>query len=480
MRTSTLRQARTIAICLALWAFLTGFAGADGEEAAAFSHLAPHLAAEQLSHLGAHRPGLPPPALLLPLGNGVDGVLKGLRPADEARLIDGLVREGLTQQILRVGIAQVAGLRMGLIKLQAGDSGTGAFSLRALQEDAGKCLKAAFAGPLRLDHLDLWAVVPGAGEIGDERENFPVFSCSVDRSRYEFVAERADDAAGLLTRLDAVRYSPVFLRYVGGDGKNALDLPPASAYTEPEVAEQWEALLAEAQSPAASALMALQDEVRVLFHGWRNGTQVALTIDDGPHPLITPLMLAILKQNNVKATFFIVGKKAEEYPALVRMILRGGHEVGNHAYSNRRLHDLATEEAWAAVEACHRIVGRITGERMTYFRPPGGVCSANGLRAVGSLGYTTAFWTRNTGDWRKPPPEEIVHNALTGLEAGDIILMHEGDMCSVRALPRIIKGIRAMGLEPTTLGEIDRNGSALRDTPEALTELVNSQISGEE
>ena len=261
---------------------------------------------------------------------------------------------------------------------------------------------------------------------------------------------------------------------------DTLVYPTSEGAVVPHLAERWEALLAEAGSPAASALAILQDEVRVLFHGRREVGQVALTIDDGPHPLITPLMLAILKENDVQATFFIVGKKAEEYPALVRMIVGDGHELGNHAYSNRRLHDLSVEEAWAEVEACHRIVGRITGESMTYFRPPGGVCSPDGLRAVGSLGYTTAFWTRNTGDWRKPPAAEIVHNALTGLEAGDIILMHQGDMCSVRALPRIIKGIRAMGLEPTTVGEVDRNGGALRDTPEALTELLNSRWLGRE
>jgi len=454
----------------------SGIARGDLGESGRLSHLTPHLAAEELSHLGAHRPGLPPAALLVPLGNGVDGVLKGVGLADEARLIDALVRAQLTQQVLRVAVARVSGPRMALIKLQAGNKQTGVFSLRELQQDVAKCLTAAFAGPLKLDHLDLWVVVPGTSLIGDEQENRPVFSVSVDRGDYERATALAEDAAEALAGLDAVRFSPLFMRYA----EAATSDLPGSAYCEPDLAEQWQSLLAEAESPVASALRAVHEQVSVLFHGRRDVNQVALTIDDGPHPLITPLMLAILKEKSVKATFFVVGKKAEQYPRLLRMIVGDGHELGNHAYSNRRLDELSGAEAWAEVEACHRVVERISGQQMGYFRPPGGRCSPEGLRAVGALAYTTVFWTRNTGDWRKPAPEEIVCQALTNLTAGDILLMHEGDMCSVKALPAIIDGIRDLGLTPTTVGEIERNGGTVTDRPERLTKLLNSTWLGHE
>ena len=162
------------------------------------------------------------------------------------------------------------------------------------------------------------------------------------------------------------------------------------------------------------------------------------------------------------------------------MIVRAGHEIANHAYSNRRLSALPADEAWAEVSSCDRIIKRITGQRMAYFRPPGGRCSPDGLRAVASLGYTVALWSRNTGDWLKPAPEVIRRNALTGLRAGDIILMHQGEMCSVKALPGMIAGIRAAGLEPVPLREMSRNGGTVRDTPENVSEIVNGEMLGEE
>ncbi len=462
---------------LALAASLTVCALAEAQEQGRLSHLTPHLAAERLSHLSAHAAGLPPPALLVLLGNGVDGVLKGVSLADEARLIDELIGAELSQQILRVGVAQAGGRRVALVKLQAGSKATGAFSLQELQADAVKCLDAAFRGHIDLAHLDLWAVVPGAGLIGEEQENLPVFSVSADRERYERAVGQGDldDPAARLAQLDAVRYSPVFLRYAGERHRC-----PPSAFCDAALGEQWDTLLAQARGPVAWAARKAQREVKVLFHGRRDVDQVALTIDDGPHPLITPLMLAILAEQRVKATFFVVGKKAEQYPGLVRMIARGGHELGNHAYSNRRLHELSAAEAWAEVDACGKVIVGLTGKRMRHFRPPGGGCSPDGLRSVGALGYTTVLWTRNTGDWRKPPPQEICHEALKDLAAGDIILMHQGDMCSVQALPEIIAGIRELGLEPTTVGELARRGATVRDTPEALTGLVNGRWLGRE
>ncbi len=442
------------------------------------SHLTPHLAAEAMSHAGVHRLDQPPAALLLPLGNGVDGVLKGLQLADEALLTEALVRADLHARILRVGVGRTADARMALIKLQAGDQRTGEFSVAAMNEDATRALGVAFACSLALDHVDLWGVVPGAGMIGDEQENFPVFAVSVPRWAFERSDARAETPRDLLARLDVVRYSPLLLDYAtdGGD-ETAL---PRSAMTFPAFGDNWDALLAEANGAPVREAMDAQAQVSVIFRGDPHTPEVALTIDDGPHPLVTPLMLEILAREGVKATFFVVGQKVEQYPELARMIVRAGHELGNHAYSNRRLSQLPADEAWAEIVACQRVVERLSGRRMEFYRPPGGRCSPHGLRAVASRGYTVALWSRNTGDWRKPPAETIVRNATAGLKAGDIILMHQGDMCSVEALPGIIRAVRALGLEPVPLAELGRNGGIVRDTPEGLTTIVNDEMLGEE
>ena len=245
------------------------------------------------------------------------------------------------------------------------------------------------------------------------------------------------------------------------------------------VALEMGKILEEARGEHVAGMMAAQNSVQAIFSGPRDSGLVALTIDDGPHPLVTPLMLDILREAGVRATFFIVGQKIEEFPALARATVRDGHELANHAYSNRRLHELTDDEAWAEIAACKRVVERVTGAPMRFFRPPGGRCSPGGLRAVASFGYTVAFWSRNTGDWRKPPAEVICRNATEGLQAGDVILMHQGDICSVEALPMIIARVRALGLEPTTLAALADAGGVIADDPVSISGMVNGQL-GEE
>ena len=449
---------------------------AQADPGIGISHLDARVRADTLSHLGAHRPGLPPAALLVPLGNGTDGILKGQTLAAEGRIVDALARRRLNQAILRVASATVADRRMGLVKLQAGRR-SGDFALADLRKDAVECLEAAFHDGLALDHLDLWSVVPGEGLIGDQQEHYPVFSLSVARDEYFEAAAQGGDGTAVLDALDGVRYSPVFTRYAL-DLDRAAGLPPV-AFVEGPLSESWQRLLSEATGADARSAMARQRTVEAIFHGPREHNLVALTIDDGPTPMIAPLMLDILDEKNVKATFFVVGQVVEHFPALTQMIARRGHELANHAYSNRRISQLPDDEAWAEIASCDRIVREVTGVQMRWFRPPGGRCSPGGLRAMASLGYAGAFWSQNTGDWTQLPPEQIVRNATHGLQPGDVILMHQGDMWSVEALPQIIDRIREMGLEPTTLSAVAAMGGTVADDPVTISELVNAQISPE-
>lgn len=456
-----------LAFALTAWA-----SGADSQP----SHLGAHIAVQAFSHLSAHRPDLPPEALLVPLGNGSDGVLKGVTLAEEEMLAQALSYQNLKQTVLRVAAAEAGGSRMALIKLQAGTK-HGEFSIADLRADAVRCLRSAFNVALGFDHLDLWSVVPGPGMVGDEQEHLPIFSLSVSRDEYVAAARAAGHGPELLDHLDAVRYSPVFTRYA--IDAEMVDKLPENAFIDRPLDEVWPLLVEEAAGDHVAAMMGAQRQVRAIFHGRRDSGLVALTIDDGPHPLVTSLMLDILRKAGVRATFFVVGEKIEQFPALARAIARDGHEVANHAYSNRRLHELSNEQAWAEIAACRRVVERVINTPMRFFRPPGGRCSPGGLRAAASLGYEIAFWSRNTGDWRKPPAEVICRNATEGLQAGDVILMHQGDICSVQALPMIIERVRAMGLEFTTLAEVADAGGLISGDPAAVSAMVNGQL-GEE
>jgi peptidoglycan/xylan/chitin deacetylase (PgdA/CDA1 family) len=205
---------------------------------------------------------------------------------------------------------------------------------------------------------------------------------------------------------------------------------------------------------ATVATLPLSVNVQAMIGGTPAGGRVGLTVDDGPHPLITPLFLDILRRENVKATFMVVGEKAEEFPGLIREIVREGHEVGNHTYSHRRFSGLSAAEAYAQMRACSLVVGHLTGESVRFLRPPGGDFGPEALRAARSLDLTLALWTHNSGDWNTADPVAIAANATRNIGDGDIILMHQGDMRSVNALPLIIQRVRARGLQPCRLSDM--------------------------
>ena len=257
------------------------------------SHLNARMAVEALS------PGTVGfrPALLVPLGNGAQG-------AQGMTLAGGAARSGAAapaaDQTLRVG--PPGGGPRGDHQAGGADAAT---SPRHLRSDAALCMRAVFNVALGFDHLDLWSVVPGAALVGDEQEHLPVFSLSVAREQYLAASRGGGNGAEIVDRLDAVRYSPVFLRYAldAGDARGL----PASAITAAPWSESWDDLRAEARE--ARGTIHAQTEVSAIFSGARDCRRVALTIDDGPHPLITPLVLAVLRAADVKATFFVVGQR---------------------------------------------------------------------------------------------------------------------------------------------------------------------------
>ena len=404
-----------------------------------------------MSHLAAHALVLPPVALTRPLADG-DPQSKGMKPEVEHALLAALRGVGLTQRVLRVAVAAEGGLAVALVKVQAGDAHSRVFALGSLEDDAARVLQAAFDLRERLGHVDFWAVVPEIGGDGMEWHR-PVFSVAAERGLYERItAGNAHSAREMLARLSAVRYDPVFTQYAT-DWAGARDNMPRTAYVFPRLADEWSAMAREGRNGAAG-LVGHEARVGVILGGVPDGGKVALTIDDGPHPLITPLYLDILRRENVKATFFVVGEKCEEFPGLVREIAREGHELANHTYSHRRFSTLPPEEVYAEIRGCSRIVGALTGRVMRYMRPPGGDYTAASLEIADRLGMVTALWSHNAGDWTIRVPETVAFHATHQLTSGDIILMHQGELHSLQALPMIIARVRARGLEPARLADI--------------------------
>lgn len=198
-----------------------------------------------------------------------------------------------------------------------------------------------------------------------------------------------------------------------------------------------------------------------LVHGNPELREIALTFDDGPHPGRTEKLLALLRKEDVPATFFVVGKMVRKYPYLAREIVREGHLLGNHTFSHVTLTKLPKAYIEAEYQACNDLVYRTTGVRMNVCRPPGGDYDEDVIDAANDLGMTTVLWTDDPGDFAETDPQELTQRTMDKLTNGGIVLMHDGVPCTMQVLPKIIHEARARGFRFVTVRQlaIDAGGA---------------------
>ena len=179
--------------------------------------------------------------------------------------------------------------------------------------------------------------------------------------------------------------------------------------------------------------------------------QVSLTIDDAPHPLTTPLLLASLRRANVKATFFSVGEGLRLYPELAHRIVAEGHSLANHSQPHHNLTTIEPKFYPQHVDAgflAIQQVGEAAGisQQTRLFRPPGGGLNRDLMNYLYQRGDTLAWWSNNVGDWVCPPAWKIADGVKANLKPGDILLLHDGGTGTPQAIPAIVKAARARGL----------------------------------
>jgi peptidoglycan-N-acetylglucosamine deacetylase len=187
----------------------------------------------------------------------------------------------------------------------------------------------------------------------------------------------------------------------------------------------------------------------------RGKGRVALTFDDGPGPY-TPQVLAELQALHVHATFFVIGRNVKQSPDAVRALRAAGMVVGNHTWSHPNLTKLSLARQRAQMRRTQNLLEATIGQRPRFFRPPAWAWNRTTARAVAEEGMVGVLFSVDTRDWSKPGVTAIVRQALTA-HAGQIIALHDagGDReQTVQALPLIVKGLRARGLEPVTLDEL--------------------------
>ena len=182
---------------------------------------------------------------------------------------------------------------------------------------------------------------------------------------------------------------------------------------------------------------------------------VALTFDDGPHPEGTPAALAILERAGAPATFFLVGEQVRRNPRLAAELAAAGHAVALHGFRHRNQLRLSAGAVRDDLRRGAAAIEEATGVSPTAYRPPYGIFSAGGLRAVRGAGYVPWLWSRWGRDWRADAtPEGIAAKATEDLGPGDVVLLHDADHYSAggshrrtaAALPLILDALERRGL----------------------------------
>lgn len=211
----------------------------------------------------------------------------------------------------------------------------------------------------------------------------------------------------------------------------------------------------EAQLPTSAAPEEFQGKIVRQVNAPVTEKVVALTFDDGPWDGTTEQVLDILKQHNVKATFFWVGLHIQRHPELARQVVEAGHAVGNHTWRHP-LQNL--DEATAAEEIgnTERLIYETTGVRASLFRPPGGNLNGNLVPYAQGQKYTVTLWSVESDDYYVSAPL-IVDNVLRGIQPGGIVLLHDGGgdrSATVQALPQIITTLQQQGYRFVTVPEL--------------------------
>lgn len=184
--------------------------------------------------------------------------------------------------------------------------------------------------------------------------------------------------------------------------------------------------------------------------------EIALTFDDAPHAATTRQLLAILRQQGVTATFFLIGQDVRKYPDIARDIVAAGHAIGNHTEHHDRLLTCSTEQINEEITACDESIRAATGRTTRLFRPPGGRYDRRSGGAAIALGYTLVQWSCNPGDYTRPGVNVITKRVLDTVSNGSIILLHDSNPQVIQALPGLIAALRRRGYAFVTIEEMMR------------------------
>jgi peptidoglycan-N-acetylglucosamine deacetylase len=168
---------------------------------------------------------------------------------------------------------------------------------------------------------------------------------------------------------------------------------------------------------------------------WRTSEpSIHLTFDDGPHPTATPKVLEILRQQDIKATFFLVGQNIQEHPELAREIVREGHSVGNHSFTHPVLFLKSLDFQREQIRHTNEIIQETVGIRPRTFRPPFGYFDFRTLKIVKTENQRVVMWDIDARDFSMKQPDSLIRRVTTSTSQGSVILLHDNDRTAVSIL----------------------------------------------
>jgi peptidoglycan/xylan/chitin deacetylase (PgdA/CDA1 family) len=193
----------------------------------------------------------------------------------------------------------------------------------------------------------------------------------------------------------------------------------------------------------------------ILFRNSEQDKKIILTFDDGPHPDTTLKLLDILKENQIKALFFLSGPRIEKYPEIVKSIKEHGHGIGSHGYYHARISEIGNKEYCSGITKTSGILKQVLNEDIVLYRSPYGEASVPVIKYLIQNNYQYVGWTIDSEDTSAKDTNELLMRLNnTVFRNGDIVLFHDEGRHTIEAMPEIVRSLKDRGFSFTDIVQI--------------------------
>lgn len=237
----------------------------------------------------------------------------------------------------------------------------------------------------------------------------------------------------------------------------------------------WLAVIITVVTITLSATVSVSERRLPVYSVETDKKEIALTFNCAWGDEGTDRLLGILKEENIKCSFFFVGNFAEKYPDTVRKIYNMGHSVGNHSMKHSDPTGQEYEEILSDISACNELLYSITGKMPVLYRAPSGSYDNKTIEAAESLGMTAVQWDTDSIDWKNPSPEKIVSRITGKVTNGSIVLFHLGKENTLEAIDGIIETLKEKDYSFVTVEDLLLEGETYIDNTGRQRKAMSDQ-----